>query len=87
MTDASLRGLCAPEALLLEAVWILTGEDRDLSPGRYALLQMEYFRVGLEIRALVNVRDTNRDSGRGLMGQTDAFVRRNLIQCLHRQHK
>ncbi len=87
VTDASLRGLCAPEALLLETIWILSGEDRDLSPGQYALLQTEHFRVGLKIRALVDVRDTNRDSGRGLTGQTVAFVQRNLIQCLHRQHK
>lgn len=87
VTDASLRGLSAPEALLFEAVWILSGEDRDLRLGRHALLQTEHFRVGLEIRALVDICDTNRDGGCGLTGQTDAFVQRNLIYRHHRQHK
>lgn len=75
----SISGLCAPEALLLEAVWILSGEDSDLRLGLHALLQSEHFRVGLEIRALVDISDTNGDGGRGLTGQTDAFVQRNLI--------
>lgn len=79
--------LHSPEALLLEAVWILSGEDRDLRLGRCALMQTEHFRVRLEIRALVDIRYTNRDGGRGLTGQTDAFVQRNLIQSHHRQHK
>ncbi len=61
--------LHSPEALLLEAVWILSGEDRDLRLGQHALLQTEHFRVRLEIRALVDIRDTNRDGGRGLTFQ------------------
>lgn len=64
----------SPEALLHEAVWILSSKGSDRRLGLQALLQFQQLRVGLEIRALIDISDADGDGGCGLTGDTDAFI-------------
>lgn len=66
--------LTLPDGLLHEAVRILGYEGGERRLGRHALVQPDESRVGVEVRALVDVDDTDRDGGGGLAWEMDASL-------------
>lgn len=63
-----------PDGLLHEAVRILGYKCGECRLGRHALIQSDESGIGVEVRALVDVDDADRDCSGGLAWKVDASL-------------
>lgn len=88
LRDVFPRQSCVlPNRLAHEAVRVLGGEGGEQRPCGDTFLQFDQFRVGAELRTLVDVQDPDGDSGGGLAGQVNPTSQGHLVLGLHRQRE